>query len=297
MRTTLLDWDHMVTDLESFAVLHRHGNPSRTVVADDGHPLGEWLRAQRRIFRAGRLNPERQSRLLHLGVILLPADRDSALRALRAFRAEHGHVDVPRGHIASDGFLLGTWVRSRRSEYFRDPTRTLHRWPELTEFGFRWLIRDRDAAWQHGVAELADYVADHGDAAVPRRWETEDGFHLGVWIGRRRTDYKTGQISEERIAELDELGMLWQTRRSPRDSQSRQLRDDTVFTTKLKFFENWVRSNPGLAATRFVVTDDGFKVGEWLSYQRRQGRSGSLAPDRRAALSRIDPDWDRPRSS
>ena len=59
------------------------------------------------------------------------------LAALTAYKAEHGHVRVPKRFQTKDGFTLGSWVGSRRKEY-KNRTLSQERIDALEEVGFIW---------------------------------------------------------------------------------------------------------------------------------------------------------------
>ena len=57
----------------------------------------------------------------------------------------------------------------------------------------------------------------NADLLVPATYECPDGFKLGRWIVKRRSWYRQGRLSPERIAELDTLGMVWAVRKRNRE--------------------------------------------------------------------------------
>ena len=65
-----------------------------------------------------------------------------------------------------------------------------------------------------GLGRLKAYKAEHGHVRVHNYFKTEDGFGLGGWVGNRRRGYKKGQLSEEKIQELENLGFVWDARNS-----------------------------------------------------------------------------------
>jgi len=129
---------------------------------------------------------------------------------LRAYIAREGHANVPRKHVTDDGFKLGVWVNSRRSD--RTVGRLLTaRIAELDALGMVWGFT-LDAGYRIGVDHLRAYIAREGHANVPQKYVADDGFTLGEWVSIRRRDHKVGRLSTARIAELDALGMVWDTR-------------------------------------------------------------------------------------
>ncbi|MFE5331318.1 helicase associated domain-containing protein [Embleya sp. NPDC056575] len=75
--------------------------------------------------------------------------------------------------------------------------------------------RTREQAWAIAVGAAAAYRARVGHLEVPRAHvETVTAFdgwpqdvRLGVWVTTTRS--RRAKLSEERIAELDALGMRW----------------------------------------------------------------------------------------
>ncbi|UZF48266.1 helicase associated domain-containing protein [Rhodococcus rhodochrous] len=49
--------------------------------------------------------------------------------------------------------------------------------------------------WGHGLNHLQTHVATHGNADVPRRHVTEDGFALGMWVQSGRKELRAGKLT------------------------------------------------------------------------------------------------------
>ena len=74
--------------------------------------------------------------------------------------------------------------------------------------GWSWDALEDD--WNQGFDSLAKYVSENGDARVPARLKTDDGFSLGQWITTQRKNYHKGQLSQEQIKQLESLvGWSW----------------------------------------------------------------------------------------
>ena len=69
----------------------------------------------------------------------------------------------------------------------------------------------REAKWAGAFRRAEEYRAAHGDLLVPVNYKTEDGFCLGDWVRRMRENYACAEkkLTEERIAKLEALGMVW----------------------------------------------------------------------------------------
>jgi len=112
----------------------------------------------------------------------------------------HGSSSPPQG-AKIDGFLIGSWVDSRRTEYRRgllSAERVARLEAEFPDW--RWNVRD--AMFTTGLAHLRRYVAANGTSNARRR-DVIDGFPIGTWVQSRRTDYRKGRLSAERIRRLE----------------------------------------------------------------------------------------------
>lgn len=68
------------------------------------------------------------------------------------------------------------------------------------------------ASWDPMYEKAKDYYTQNGNLEVPYKYKTADGYSLGHWIltqKRVRTGDTPGILSAERIAKLDEIGMVW----------------------------------------------------------------------------------------
>ena len=45
--------------------------------------------------------------------------------------------------------------------------------------------------------------------AGPAKYKTKDGYPLGKWINNARKRRNDGKLTEERIRQLDQMGMIW----------------------------------------------------------------------------------------
>ncbi|WP_078571763.1 MULTISPECIES: DEAD/DEAH box helicase [Streptomyces] len=138
--------------------------------------------------------------------------------------------------------------------------------------------------WRRGLAAALAYRSDHGDLAVPYEYRTADGFALGVWIARQRSAHTRGELSQERVGQLEELGMIWS-------------HADVAFAEGLSAAREWAAEHGHLLAPADAMWE-GYAVGVWLKNQRAAARqnkgeqgAGGLSAARRRALEDIDPSW------
>ncbi len=267
-----------VAHLRAYIAREGHANVPATHVTDDGFTLGGWVISRRSERNAGTLTPARVAELDALGMVW--DARDSNYRAgvdhLRAFTAAEGHAKVPATHVTDDGFMLGSWVISRRGEC-NAGTLSPVRIAELDALGVVW--GTADANYRAGVDHLRAFTAAEGHAKVPDSHVTDDGFMLGGWVRSRRGECNAGTLTPARVAELDALGMVWNAR-------------DANYRAGVDHLRVYIAREGHAKVPATHVTDDGFTLGNWVISRRRERNAGTLTPARVAELDALGMVWD-----
>ncbi|WP_234329663.1 DEAD/DEAH box helicase [Streptomyces viridochromogenes] len=165
--------------------------------------------------------------------------------------------------------------------------------------------------WRRGVEAAVIYAREHGDLKVPftfrvpavddQEAEAEGwpaslaDFPLGQWIADNRRFYARGTLDEERVEQLERLGMVWS-------------HYDVAWEEGLAAVRGWAEENGHLLAP-LDATYKGAKVGIFLKNARAAARradeieqrraeglpvgssAGALSEERREQLEEIDPSW------
>lgn len=137
---------------------------------------------------------------------------------LKAFKAQHGHMKVPKGKAEEEGkyTVLANWVDTQRAQRKkRDRGDVKHqmsqeRMDRLNEISFVW--DSQRQAWEAHYEKLKAYKMDNGDCRVPKSHAKV----LSAWVDVQRAQKKKfdrgdakAKITKERIAMLDELEFKW----------------------------------------------------------------------------------------
>ncbi|MFE2140510.1 Helicase associated domain protein [Streptomyces sp. NPDC059456] len=133
--------------------------------------------------------------------------------------------------------------------------------------------------WRRGAEAAWRYRQREGDLEVPYD-HTEGPYPLGRWLSDQRRTFRAGQMSGKRAAELEVLGIVWDTA-------------DAAFDQNLAAARAYYEQHGTLAAPRHATMLDK-PVGQWLTNIRRPGGLGKdpgRAQQRAAALAAIDEDW------
>ena len=271
-------WMLNLQRLESYLEKHGHVLVPRMYVAPDGFKLGNWVSSQRVAKSRGKLSKEQIARLDEHGFVwdAIQFAWDSAMRRLQAYKAEHGHVLVPKRYVAPDGFKLGSWVNIQRVAKSRGKL-SKEQIAKLDENGFVW-----DAvqfAWDSAVRQLQAYKAQHGHVLVHSKYVAPNGFKLGNWVGSQRVAKSRGKLSKEQIAKLDEHGFIWDALQFAWDSAVRQL-------------QAYKAEHGHVLVPARYVAPDGFKLGNWVSNYRAAKSRGKLGEEQIAKLDEHGFVWD-----
>jgi superfamily II DNA or RNA helicase len=106
-------WGERFRELEAFARSAGHCN---VPVTFHNRQLALWVVGQRSSFKGGKLSQERIAKLESLGFVWDPfaVAWEQKCRELRAFRAKHGHSNVPQ--VCADYPGLGVWLNKQRQK-------------------------------------------------------------------------------------------------------------------------------------------------------------------------------------
>ncbi|MGY3341155.1 hypothetical protein ACVW0K_007348, partial [Streptomyces filamentosus] len=167
--------------------------------------------------------------------------------------------------------------------------------------------------WRRGVEAAVIYAREHGDLRVPFTFRVpavDDqeqgeegavwpaslaGFPLGQWTADARRFYARGDMDEDRVAQLEKLGMIWS-------------HFDVAWEEGLSAARGWAAEHGHLLAP-LDATFQGYRVGIFLKNARAAARkaqeieqrraeglpvessAGALSDERREQLEDIDPSW------
>ena len=204
-------WIKGYEHLKSYIEEHGNRDVSRYYIATDGFPLGRWLGVQRKFKSEGKLLPERSVKLEELGVAWNYYELwwAEGYEHLRAFKEKTGHCKVPHGYKTAEGFRLYGWIAEQRnaeSDGKLSPERT----SLLMELGL--VFDPQENAWTKNYEYFRAFKEREGHCDVPTKYKTVDGFPLGKWLNTQRVRKKRETLSQDRIKQLEELGVKWAVR-------------------------------------------------------------------------------------
>ena len=154
---------------------------------------------------------------------------------------------------------------------------------------FEQLQASFSSSWEHYFSEASIYYAEHSNLNVPKLYTTPSGLSLGVWLvtqRRVREGQLQGNLTEQQIARLDSIGMVWGNR------------NDRQWNEGYQEVRRYFDAHGDLNVPAGYVSPDGYNLGNWVKRQRytRHNPDKScavLTEERIAKLDEIGMRWEK----
>jgi len=218
-------WNQMFFELMLYRIAN--GNVNIKSTDREHEELYAWIVQLRKDYKTRERDPS-ESPLTDDQISVLESVRfafttrgeehwQKSYERLKEYKADHGHVLVPR-QCEIPG--LGDWVTSQRQQYQeyrkgRPTPLTKQRKELLDEIGFQFRIRNRPE-WGSKYDELLEYKEKHNDTRVPQHFKENKA--LGKWVAKQREQYKLHKkgkhsfLTPDRLEKLNTIGFVWSVR-------------------------------------------------------------------------------------
>jgi len=244
-------WELGFKHLENFVKQRNHALIVRNYVTDDGYKLGQWVGVQRSFI--SKMSKERKNKLNSLGFVWDSVDQqwEKGYSHLTTFFEEKGHARVPQGFKVDNDFALGSWVAHQRQKRKKEnlSDKDINR---LNELNFDWDPYEKD--WEEGFFHLKEFFDQEGHLLVPAKYFSLDGYALGDWVSRQRSNML--ELSLERKSKLESLaGWVW---------DPLEFKWEDGFNSLKQFVEKKGHARPA----KNYKNKEGYKLGQWVGVQR-----------------------------
>ena len=264
-------WQIRFDELVAFKKEHGH----LRVNDRKNHPLYQWIRAQRRFFRANQMDASRQQKLNSIGFEWTDGPDvvfEKKLSQLIAWYQQHQHWKIPEGNSLC-GFaatLRKNYTKKKLSDHIIEQLQALHFRFGINETG----IEKNEKRMQ----QLAAFVKQNGHSNVIKNNENYAG--LSQWLSTQRKLYGRGVLKQEFIKKMEALGVDWNYRQNFVDG-----RWNNQYEKLVCFYKRF-----GKAYLREVRQNYSLQL--WCSAQRAKYKKGQLSKEQIKKLNAIDFKWE-----
>jgi superfamily II DNA or RNA helicase len=185
---------------------------------------------------------------------------------IAAFHAEHGHLRAPSGSFES------FWLAEQRRIY-RAGMLPEDRVLRLNELGMLWAPREE--SWAYRVAEARRFKDEFGHLSPPR------DHPLGRFLSEVRYQRRAGRLLDERVCELDDLGIVWE----PRDTWEASFTEGLAAAGRFHAAHGHLRVPAGYEDPEYQGN-----LHRWVAYWRSRWVEGKVPEDRRQPLAEVGMD-------
>lgn len=229
VRSRAVPFEERIKSLLEFKSTHGHCDVPANFKEENG--LGHWcnnIRVAYKNLQVGKqgtykLTKPQISKLDEIGFNWAVTQSfvstfDERMEALKAFKEEHGHCDVP-----AQKTKLGRWCNQVRVSFKamggpkeKQPYHlTQEHIDRLNEIGFKWQVGSWHTSFNKRIDELEEYKIKHGHCYVPPKYP--QNLSLGYWCNNVRFAYKCikegkpppSKLTNEQITRLDDIGFEW----------------------------------------------------------------------------------------
>ena len=196
----------------------------------NGYALGQWIVTQRKNKKKGFLSQDRETLLLQIGMRFNSKNLswEEWYALAKVYYETYGNLEIPSKFKTfngkdydENGFALGIWIHTQRTSK-KNGTLSREREEMLLQIGMR--FDNKILLWEEWYALAKVYYETYGNLEIPQKFKTfngkdydENGFALGAWINHQRISKKNGALSSEREILLNNIGMIWDTRKNKSD--------------------------------------------------------------------------------
>lgn len=248
-------------------------------VTDDGYSLGRWIRGQRDSERKNKLPSDKKEKLDSLGMVWeLPKQWDERFLMVEKYYENHGNVNLPED-LTIDGIKIGRWLNEQVKRLNENKGRlTQEQIRKLASVGISPNSSQNDAKWEKQYENAKAYYRHNGNLRISRRYCTESGEPLGLWIQAQRNKYKNGKLKAGQIEQLEKIGMNWEP-----------VMDD--WSCNYKKVKAFYEENGSLNLPKELKSITGGLLSVWFDNQRTAYKENKLSSEQIKQLEDIGMDW------
>jgi len=256
----------------------------------DGSNLGKWVNTQYCRNIKGSISKEEYEKLIVIGMVFENQKGtrwDKMYELAQKYYEHHGNLNVLSIFKTKNGYEydeqgenLGFWISTQR-KYYLENRISKNRIEKLKQIGMVFENLN-DVKWDEFYELAKVYYSRYGNLLIDINFITQNGYdydkngkRLGGWINRQRTDYRSGNMSSERIKKLKIIGMIFES------LQDREW--NKMYALALAYYQYY--NNLKIRAdfrteNGYDYDSEGEKLGQWINAQRTAYKKHKLTQER-----------------
>ena len=199
-------WDEMFDLLVEYLNEHNNEYPSQTNKNPEIKRLGVWTNTQRRFYKKGTLPKGKIEKLKSINFKFEPNKFwYEMFELLVKYLNEHNNKYPSSEDKDPEIKKLGIWVVRQRLSY-KKGTLPKDRVEKLKSINFKFemfVIK----SWDEMFELLVKYLTEHNKYPSGRDKDPEIR-KLSMWLSHQKMSFKKGNLSEDRVKRLQEIGAL-----------------------------------------------------------------------------------------
>ncbi|BDX35299.1 hypothetical protein TUM20985_58460 [Mycobacterium antarcticum] len=193
---------------------------------------------------------------------------------LEKYVAHNGSVEVPV-EAKLDGYRLGGWCSNQRVHYQSGELGPEKAARLDTLPGWTW--NRNEGRWEAGLSQMLKYLKEHGNTLIPAATDYH-GYPLGDWAAIQRRDARAGKLGEARREKLDAIpGWVWGL-------------EEERWENGFRHLQQYIDERGDSRVKQPHKSNDDFRLGAWVNFQRTRYAQGKLESDRVERLAAL-PGW------
>ena len=260
------DWDQRYLEFLNFVNKNGHANPTKT----ESPTLNQWRQSQ--ISRRNELSKERLKRIESIpgwNWDTYAHVWNLHFLAVKEWCIKHKNSNLPQ-HEEMGQLKIGAWAHRMRQEYRKGKLSEAQISSLETLPSWQW--SPKEERWESMFAQLQQYVAIHGDAAVPAR-ASKPWDQLAQWVQGQRS--QAGKISSERRNRLESLkGWSWD-------------KHDDAFLAGLTALKKHIGAGGNLQQISRSLRVNGIGISSFMTIRRGLYKRGILSVEHQRALEAL----------
>ena len=140
-------------------------------------------------------------------------------------------------------------------------------------------------SWLKMYKYAKEYYNKNHHLKIQRKYITEDGIKLGIWICNQRMNYKNGKLDDQQIKLLNDIGMLWKIEKQTWEEMYLLAQNYFNHYKHLKINKDFITKNG------YEYDKDGLKLGIWIQEQRKKFKANKLSKEKKEKLEKIGMIW------